>query len=154
MRKEVKKLMAATLGLSIVIGAGNVIDSSAASGGAKNIGFSFLVKEECQPTNSESYYKRTAKDPRNAWGVQLDHSTEGKGHTATLFYLGKVNEGKMNEHGSEKHKIKEGEAMKYFAAYQNVSPGLTALYARDNDDDSLGKYSVYGFWNPQSGKKV
>lgn len=31
MRKEVKKLMVATLGLSIVIGAGNVIDSSAAS---------------------------------------------------------------------------------------------------------------------------
>lgn len=154
MRKEIKKIVAATLSLALLIGVGNTINSSAATGGAKKRSFSFAVNGDCKPTNSEDYYYRSTDNVRNAWGVQLDYSNEAKGNTVTLFYLGKVNDGKKNEHGSSKQRIKEGEAMRYFQAYKNVSPGKTALYARDNDDDTLGSYSVYGYWNPQSGNKV
>lgn len=153
MRKEVKKLMVAMLGLSIVIGAGNVIDSSAASALDKQA-FSFKVKADHKRNHTKNSMHRTSNATDNAWMVDFrssDETTTGK--TATIFYLGIVNKNGDNGYGSAYRTVKEGSGPKYYSPYDNTYKKNIVLYAMDNKDGTTNGYSITGYWSAQSGKK-
>ncbi|CCZ40297.1 putative uncharacterized protein [Clostridium sp. CAG:122] len=151
-RKEIKKIMAATLGLSIIFGAGNAINSSAASALSKRA-FSFYVKPERGKSHTQNSMYRTASSSDNAWMVNFKASDEtANGRTSTIFYLGIVNKNGKNGYGSGYRTVREGSGPKYFSPYDKTYKKDIVLYAMDNKDGSLNGYSISGYWTAQSGK--
>lgn len=153
MRKEVKKIMAATLSLAMLIGAGNTVCSASNDKAVPVRGFNFKLNDMSVPKNSGDRIKRTTDKTNEAWAIRFDKSNEettDDRKTYTIFYLGKINDGDINGYGSAKHKIKEGSTLRYYSAYRNVSPGLTTLYGKDNKDSTTKGYTVTGIWTPQT----
>ena len=164
MRKEIKKLIAATMSMALVLGVGNMVNSSAAEKKIAYRAFSFKVESGYAATkNKGDTVKRTTNDVSNAWGVNFktsDEPTKDNKKTYTIFYIAEVvkNEvGNITDIKIGKKLIKieeiiqEGSGLKTYSAYRNVSPGPTALYAKDNKDGSREAYTITGTWSPQIG---
>ena len=155
MRKEIKKLIAATMSMALVLGVGNMVNSSAAEKKIAYRAFSFKVESGYAATkNKGDTVKRTTNDVSNAWGVNFktsDEPTKDNKKTYTIFYIAEVVKNETNKYGSSLHKIQEGSGLKTYSAYRNVSPGPTALYAKDNKDGSREAYTITGTWSPQIG---
>lgn len=153
MRKEVKKIMAATLSLAMLMGVGNTVDSSAANALNKKA-FSFNVESNHGRNHTKESMKRTAKATDNAWMVDFRASNEtSSGNTATIFYLGIVKKNANNGYGSAYRTVKEGSGPKYFSPYDTTYNKDIVLYAMDNKDGTTNGYSISGYWNAQSGHK-
>ncbi len=158
MRKEIKKLIAATMSMALVLGVGNTVNIKAGTNAEDPVAaraFCISVKEKCEASIAEkSSTKRTSKKTDNAWSVKFISSTEStSGKTSTRFYLGKVISNGTNQYGSPLHTIRVGEKTKYYSAYPKACPATVCLYARDNEDGTTGAYSVTGRWSPQSGNR-
>lgn len=125
-----------------------------------NIDFTFEIRAEMVPNYDKNEQRRSTKDVNNAWKVKMETSSEPtKGHpdgsakTVTKFYLGIIRSGNQhNDVGSIQYEIKEGDAAKYFAAYQKASPADVYLYGRDNNKTNHS-YGVTGVWDEETGKK-
>ena len=77
MRKEIKKLIAATMSMALVLGVGNMVNSSAAEKKIAYRAFSFKVESGYAATkNKGDTVKRTTNDVSNAWGVNFKTSDE------------------------------------------------------------------------------
>ncbi len=157
MRREVKKLMTAALSMAIIVAAGNTINSGASQKKEKipEMAFSFELKDNYYGTkNKGNTVQRKTSDLNNAWGVHFKTSneeTKNNAATYTIFYIAEVIKNDYNKTASAMHKIKEGTRFRYYSAYRNVSPGPTALYAKDNKDGSTSGYTVTGMWTPEAG---
>lgn len=69
MRREIKKLIAATMSMALVLGVGNMVNSSAAEKKIAYRAFSFKVESGYAATKNKGYtVKRTTNDVSNAWG--------------------------------------------------------------------------------------
>lgn len=159
MRREIKKLIAATMSMAMLIGAGNTVMSSASGAGAPRKSFSFKIKADYKPSISvdnylENYVYRSTADSNNAWMVDFRNSNETKtGHTTTMFYIGVVTpKGQNNKYGSAVHSVVLGSGQKYFSAYSIANKNKIVLYGKDNKDGTTGSYTVSGYWSPQTGK--
>ena len=135
MRKEIKKLIAATMSLAMLVGAGNVTTSSARGKSLGQSLFSFDIRHNYQNSSSGNTRKRETKDMENAWGVQLNTSKDGKYRM-----------------GSDKHKVHARWGMRYYTAYDNTGGKNVTLFGQDNVDKTTDKYHVTGYWSPQTGK--
>ena len=85
------------------------------------------------------------------WVEETDEQTKDNKKTYTIFYIAEVVKNETNKYGSALHKIQEGSGFKTYSTYRNVSPGPTALYAKDNKDGSREAYTITGTWSPQIG---
>ena len=152
MRKEIKKLIAATMSMALVLGVGNTVNIKAGTESKiKAESFCFEIKSHCAASRNPGSIKRTSHKTDNAWSVDFRKSNEsGSGRTSTRFYLGKVIPNHTNEYGSALHTIQEGSGNKYYSAYSKVCPATVCLYGRDNDDGISEKYTVSGYWSPQT----
>lgn len=153
MRKEIKKLIAATMSLAMLVGAGNVTTSSARGKSLGQSLFSFDIRHNYQNSSSGNTRKRETKDMENAWGVQLNTSKEAKDNrSVTIFCLKvKTSDGKYRM-GSDKHKVHARWGMRYYTAYDNTGGKNVTLFGQDNVDKTTDKYHVTGYWSPQTGK--
>ena len=159
MRKEVKKIMVAMLGMAVLVGAGNAACSNASGAAAPRKSFSFKIKEDYKPSISvdkywENYVFRSTTDSNNAWMGDFRNTSETKnGHPITQFYIGVVTpKGQDNRYGSAVHSVKLGSGQRYFSAYSIANKNKIVLYGKDNKDGTTGSYSVSGYWSPQTGK--
>ena len=154
MRKEIKKIVAATLSLALLVGVGSVENSSAHGEALSNSLFSFDIRHNYLKSHDDNDRKRDTTDTENAWGVQLNTSKETKKNkSVTIFYLGiKTTKGQYNDYGSDKHKVHVGWGMRYYTAYEKAGNKNVLLYGMDNTDGTTDAYHVTGYWSPQTGK--
>lgn len=76
MRKEIKKLIAATMSMALVLGVGNTVNIKAGTESKiKAESFCFEIKSHCAASRNPGSIKRTSHKTDNAWSVVLENQT-------------------------------------------------------------------------------